>query len=92
MDSRYEATQAALEHFDTVDQPAVDGARSNGAGTLNLSGYVSARKVAADRVRAAYLKDTGHFNSQEIVELMSVDRIRKAVGGTILGKLLGMLP
>ncbi|HET9576753.1 MAG TPA: hypothetical protein VFP44_02940 [Usitatibacter sp.] len=88
----YEATNAALEYYDTVSEPAFDAIRGNGGSSLDMSGYDSARRVAADRVRAAYLKDTGHFNSPENVELMSVERIRRAVGGTILGKMLGLLP
>ncbi len=88
----FEATSAALAHYDAVDQPAVDGIRKGNGASVNLRGYVSARKIAADKVRAAYLKDTEHFNSPENVELMSVEKIRKAVGGTILGKMLKLLP
>jgi hypothetical protein len=92
MSPTFEATQAAIEHFDAVDQPALDAMRGNNGTSLNLSGFAQARKVAADRVRAAYLEDTRHFNTSELVELMSVDRIRRAMGGTFLGKLLGFLP
>lgn len=88
----YEATNAALEYYDAVSEPAFDAIRSNGGSSLDMSGYSSARRQAADRVRAAYLKDTERFNSPENVELMSVDRIRQAVRGTLLGKMLGLLP
>ena len=88
----YAATQAALEHFDAVDEPALEGIRRNGGTSLNMSGFVDARRLAADRVRAAYLADTQAFNSPENVDLMSVDKIRKAIAGTFLGKMLGRLP
>jgi hypothetical protein len=39
MDSRYEATLAALARFDTVDQPALDAIRGHGGTSLNLSGF-----------------------------------------------------
>ena len=92
MKPTFDATTAALAHFDAVSQPALNVMRKSNGSPVNFGGYVDARKVAADRVRAAYLQDTEHFNTEENVKLMSVERIRRAVSGTILGKMLGMLP
>ena len=92
MDSTFHATHAALGHFDAVDRPALDAMRRTLSGTLDLLGFDEARKCAADRVRAAYLVDTTGVNTQEIVELMSVDGIRQAIGGTFIGRLLARLP
>ncbi len=90
MNPRFEATNAALLHFDEVDQPALDALRTKEA--MNLSAFMLARRSAADRVRAAFLEDTRHINTPEIVSLLSVDRIREAAGGTLLGRLLRFLP
>jgi hypothetical protein len=92
MGMKYEATLAALERYDAVDRPTADKLRHNGSRSLNLSGFTNARRWAADRVRAAFYRDTLSFNTEENVALMSVERIRRAIGGTPLGKLLGFLP
>jgi hypothetical protein len=92
MDSTFAATHAALDQYDAVDGPAVEALRRNRAGSVNLTGFVTARKSAADLVRAAYLHDTEDINTPENVELMSVERIRAAIGGTFLGRMLGLLP
>lgn len=81
----FPATKAALERFDRVDEPALHDRR-------DLRPLVEARRAAADRVRAAYLRDTPDVSTPENVELMSVDEIRSIVRGTPLGRLLGMLP
>ncbi len=52
MNPRFEATNAALLHFDEVDQPALDALRTKEA--MNLSAFMLARRSAADRVRAAF--------------------------------------
>lgn len=92
MKPRYEATRAALEHFDRVEQPALEVLRKRNGAAVNLAGFTDARKVAADKVRAAFLADTPGVNTPEIVEVMSVERIRKAVRNTLLGQMLGFLP
>lgn len=88
----FPATHAALDHFDAVDQPALDAMRHKQGGSLNLSVFNDARKRAADKVRAAYLKEIGGNETEENVELMSVEKIRGAIERTFLGRLLGMLP
>ena len=92
MSMKYEATLAALELYDAVDRPAADKLRRNGGKSFNLSGFDIARHRAADRVRAAFYFDTRAFNTEENVALMPVDKIRRAIAGTPLGKLLGLLP
>ncbi len=92
MSPKYEATQAALERFDAVDMPALEAMHKRNGAAVNLSGVTQAEHAAADRVREAYLRDTQDFHLAQDVELMSVDAIRKAVGGTLLGKILGVLP
>ena len=89
---KYQATSAALERYDAIDKPAYEAIERDHGTSLDMSGFVSARKLAADRVRAAYVKDTQSFCNPENVELMSVDVIRRAVGGTLAGKMLGLLP
>lgn len=89
MKLRYEATHAALEHFDHVDKPAFDALRKT---CTSLPRLDEARKRAADRVRAAFLHDTEDFNTPEFVDLMSVERIRAAAHDTFLGAVLGLLP
>ena len=89
---KYEATSAALGHYDAIDKPAYEAIERNHGTSLDMAGFVSARKVAADRVRAAYLEDTQAFSSPENVELLSVDVIRKIIGGTLAGKMLQLLP
>lgn len=88
----YRATNAALERFDALDKPAVDAIRRRNGPMLAVEGYICARHLAADRVRAAYLKDTESFSSPENVDLMSVDEIRETIRGTPLGKILQRLP
>jgi hypothetical protein len=92
MKPRFEATQAALEHFNSVDQPALDAMRANRRTASALFEFTAAHRLAADRVRAAFLADTAHFNTPENVELMSIEKIRRSLGGTPLGMLLGFLP
>ena len=89
---KYQATSAALGHYDKVDKPAFEAIEKNHGTILDMSGFVSARKLAADRVRAAYLKDTQAFSNPENVELLSVDVIRRIIGGTLAGKMLQLLP
>jgi len=89
---RYEATHTALGRFDAVDHPAVEAIRAQRGTSLDMDAFVLARRLAADRVRAAYLQDTQRFSSPENVDLMSVDEIREQVAGTPLGKMLGLLP
>ena len=90
MSSIYEATQDALDHFSSVDQPALDALLRQKA--TDLPGFANARKQAVDRVRAAFLKDTQDFNTPENVELMSIDVIRREVRGTLLARLFSFLP
>lgn len=92
MDATFPETHAALDHFDAVDQPALDARRKRLGVSVDLDGFVEARKRAADKVRAAFLHDTDAINTEENVELMSVDRIRAAIGGTFLGRMLKLLP
>ena len=42
----FPATHAALDHFDAVDQPALDAMRHRQGGSLNLSVFNDARKRA----------------------------------------------
>jgi hypothetical protein len=91
MSSRFEATCAALEHYDTVDVPAYEALRS-GAKAADVDGFTLARHDAADKVRTAFLADTADFNEAHNVELMAVDVIRREVGGTLLGAFLRYLP
>jgi hypothetical protein len=88
----FPATHAALDHFDAVDQPALDAMRRKQGGSLNLSVFNDARKRAADRVRAAYFKELGGNETEENVELMPVEKIRAAIERTFLGRMLGLLP
>jgi hypothetical protein len=92
MDHRFGMTHAALAAFDDVDRPALDAMRRDERTARDLAAFTDAHRRAADRVRAAYLEDTRHFNTPENVELMSIERIREGIGGTPLGKLLGLLP
>ena len=89
---KYQATSAALDRYDAVDKPAFEAFGKNNGKSLDMPGFVAARRLAADRVRAAYLKDTQAFSSPENVELMSVDVIRRTIGGTFAGKMLSLLP
>jgi hypothetical protein len=89
---KYQATSAALEHYDAVDKPAYEAIEKDHGTSLDMSGFVCARRLAADRVRAAYAKDTQSFSNPENVELLSVDVIRRTIGGTLAGKMLGLLP
>jgi hypothetical protein len=89
---KYQATSAALGRYDSIDKPAFEAIEKSLGAALDMSGFVSARKLAADRVRAAYLKDTEAFSSPENVELMSVEVIRRTIGGTLAGKMLQLLP
>jgi len=90
MSSIYESTQDALDHFNAVDQPALDALLRHKA--TDLSGFARARRLAVDRVRAAFLKDTQDFNTPENVELLSIDVIRREVRGTLLARLFSFLP
>lgn len=92
MRSRFDDTRAALEHFDAVDKPAFEALCRNGAHPVDFPGFVAARKRAADRVRGAFLADAGELAAPEYVDVMSVDDIRRVVGGNLLGKLLRLLP
>ena len=89
---RYQATSVALDRYDAVDKPAFEAIERRHGSSLDMSGFVCARRLAADRVRAAYLKDTETFSNPENVELLSVEVIRRTVGGTLAGKMLGLLP
>ena len=88
----FPVTHAAIDHFDAVDQPALDAMRHKQGGSLNLSVFNAARKSAADKVRAAYLEEIAGNETEENVELMSVEKIRAAIERTFLGRLLGLLP
>jgi len=92
MDSRYATTQAALDHFDAVDHPAVETLQRRDGIAANFSRFVDARRAAADRVRAAYLHETEAFISEENVDLMSVEEIRESLKLTPLGRILKLLP
>ncbi len=92
MDPRYPATRAALKHFDLVDAPALAALCATEGNGPDFVRHNAARTLAADRVRAAFLADCRDFASPHNVELMSVDTIRRSAGGTLLGKLLGLLP
>ena len=87
----YEATRAALDHYDRVDAPALDAMRRDKS-CADLTAFTHARRKAADRVRAAFLKDIGERDTEENVALMSVERIRARLEKTLLGKMLGLLP
>jgi hypothetical protein len=92
MSLKYDATVAALERYDGVDGSDVELACRTRGDWVDLSGFTDARKVAADRVRAAFYRDARAFMSEEQVGLMSVERIRRALGPTLAGKFLGLLP
>ena len=91
MSSRFDATRAALAHFDAVDRPAYEALRTNGH-AADVDEYDIARHEAAEKVRAAFLADTIDFNEPHNVELMGVDIIRREIGGTLLGAMLRFLP
>lgn len=92
MDLTFSATHQALDQYDAVDGPAVDAMRRTLTGVIDVWGFDDARKRAADKVRAAYLVDTGDLNTEENVELMSVEKIRDATSSTVIGRMLGLLP
>lgn len=92
MDLTFSATHEALEQYDAVDGPALDAMRRKMGGVVNVWGFDEARKRAADKVRAAFLVDTGDVNTEENVELMSIEKIRDATESTVIGRLLGLLP
>lgn len=88
----FDATKAALEHFDRVDEPALHAAYDKGPRATDHAGLVESHRIAADKVRAAFLRDTADVNTPENVDLMSVDTIRDTVRGTLAGRLLRLLP
>ena len=87
----WDATRSALERYDAIDRPAFE-ALANGATACDLAAFVAARHQAADRVRAAYIKDTADTTTPENLEVLSVEVIRRDVGGTPMGKMLALLP
>ena len=87
----WDATRAALERYDAIDKPAFDALQA-GATACDLAVFVAARHQAADRVRAAYLRDTHDTTTPENLEVLSVEVIRRDAGGTPLGKMLALLP
>ena len=87
----WDRTHAALERYDGVDRPAFE-ALTKGPTACDLAAFVAARHQAADRVRAAYLADTADTTRPEDLEVLSVDTIRRNAGGTLMGKMLALLP
>jgi hypothetical protein len=92
MDTAFRATHLALDHYDAVDAPALALMHRKSAIAANIAAFNEARKHAADKVRAAFAKDTGDVIAQENIELMSVEKIRDATERTLLGRLLALLP
>lgn len=91
MGSRFAATREALDYYDSVDMPALEAmqkVRSPG----NLSAFVDARRIAADRVRAAFSRDMRDVETPENIELMPVDLIRRLARYTLMGRMLSWLP
>ena len=91
MGSRFAGTREALDYFDSVDRPALD-AMEHGRSSNDLSAFVEARRIAADRVRAAYSRDMRDVETPENIELMSVDLIRRLARHTLAGRMLSWLP
>ena len=91
MGSRFDGTREALAHFDSVDRPALD-AMEHGGSQNDLPAFVEARRIAADRVRAAYSRDMRDVETPENIELMSVESIRRLVRYTLAGRMLSWLP
>lgn len=91
MGSRFAGTREALDYFDSVDRPALEAMQKDRSQS-NLSAFVEARRIAADRVRAAYSRDMRDVETPENIELMSVDLIRRLARYTLAGRMLSWLP
>jgi hypothetical protein len=92
MDTAFRATHLALDHYDAVDAPALELMHLKSALAANIAAFDDARKRAADKVRAAFVKDAGDVVAEENIGLMSVERIRDATERTLLGRMLALLP
>lgn len=90
MDSKFAGTREALDYFDSVDSPALDAMQKDRS--PNLSAFVDARRIAADRVRAAFSRDMRDVETPENIELMSVESIRRLARNTLVGRMLSWLP
>lgn len=84
-------TREALAYFDSVDRPALD-AMEHGHSSNDLPALVEARRIAADRVRAAYTRDMRDVETPENIELMSVESIRRLARNTLMGRMMSWLP
>lgn len=91
MGSRFAGTREALAHFDSVDRPALDAMQKDRSPN-DLSSFVEARRIAADRVRAAYSRDMRDVETPENIELMSVESIRRLARYTPIARMLSWLP
>ena len=91
MGSRFDGTREALDYFDSVDRPALDE-MERGRSPTDLPAFVEARRIAADRVRAAYSRDMRDLENPENIELMSVESIRRLASDTLLRRILSWLP
>jgi hypothetical protein len=91
MGSRFDGTREALDYFDSVDRPALDAMQKDRSPN-DLSAFVEARRIAADRVRAAFSRDMRDVETPENIELMSVESIRRLACHTLVGRMLSWLP
>jgi hypothetical protein len=64
----------------------------HGLSSNDFPAFVEARRIAADRVRAAYSRDMRDVETPENIELMSVDSIRRLARHTLVGRMLSWLP